>query len=323
MGTTRTLVTGGAGFIGSHLVDALLARGDEVVVLDNLATGRLENVPDGAELIEGDVADETAVAKAVAGCQLVFHQGALGSVARSVEAPLVSDDANVHGTLAVLQGAHRAGVRRVVLASSSSVYGGASQVPTPESAPLLPRSPYAVTKMAGEHYARVFWELHGLETVCLRYFNVFGPRQRPDSQYAAVIPLFIDALLTGRTPQVHGDGLQSRDFTFISDTVQANLCAAGAPADSCAGRAFNIARGEPSSLLDLLGILADQLGVSATPDHVAPRPGDVRHSHADIAAARRDLGYTPTVSFADGLAQTLAWFRARAEAAGVPQEVNR
>jgi UDP-glucose 4-epimerase len=323
MGTTRTLVTGGAGFIGSHLVDALLARGDEVVMLDNLATGRLENVPDGAELIEGDVADETAVAKAVAGCQLVFHQGALGSVARSVEAPLVSDDANVHGTLAVLQGAHRAGVRRVVLASSSSVYGGASQVPTPESAPLLPRSPYAVTKMAGEHYARVFWELHGLETVCLRYFNVFGPRQRPDSQYAAVIPLFIDALLTGRTPQVHGDGLQSRDFTFISDTVQANLCAAGAPADSCAGRAFNIARGEPSSLLDLLGILADQLGVTVTPDHVAPRPGDVRHSHADITAARRDLGYTPSTSFADGLGHTFAWFRARAAAAGAPQEVNR
>jgi UDP-N-acetylglucosamine/UDP-N-acetyl-alpha-D-glucosaminouronate 4-epimerase len=322
-GRTRTLVTGGAGFIGSHLADALLARGDDVVVLDNLATGRLENVPDGAEFIEGDVADEAAVAKAVAGCEIVFHQGALGSVPRSVKAPLVSDDANVHGTLAVLQGAHEAGVRRVVLASSSSVYGGASQVPIPESAPLVPRSPYAVTKMTGEHYARVFWELHGLETVCLRYFNVFGPRQRPDSQYAAVIPLFIDALLTGRRPQVHGDGLQSRDFTFIDDTVQANLRAGSAPADRCAGRAFNIARGEPSSLLDLLGILADQLGITVTPDHVAPRPGDVRHSHADIAAAGGDLGYTPSVSFADGLARTLAWFRARAEAAGAPQEVNR
>jgi len=319
----RALVTGGAGFIGSHLVDALLARGDDVVVLDNLATGRLENVPDGAQLIEGDVADEAAVAKAVAGCELVFHQGALGSVTRSVEAPLVSDDANVHGTLAVLQGAHLAGARRVVLASSSSVYGGASQVPTPESAPLLPRSPYAVTKLTGEHYARVFWELHGLETVCLRYFNVFGPRQRPDSQYAAVIPLFIDALLTGRTPQVHGDGLQSRDFTFIADTVQANLRAGEAPADRCAGRAFNVARGEPSSLLDLLGILADQLGVPVTPDHVASRPGDVRHSHADVAAARRDLGYAPSVSFADGLARTLDWFRERAESAGAPQEVTR
>jgi UDP-glucose 4-epimerase len=319
---TRALVTGGAGFIGSHLADALLARGDDVVVLDNLATGRLENVPEGAEFIDGDVADEAAVAKAVAGCEIVFHQGALGSVPRSVEAPLVSDDANVRGTLAVLHGAHEAGVRRVVLASSSSVYGGASQVPTPESAALVPRSPYAVTKLAGEHYARVFWELHGLETVCLRYFNVFGPRQRPDSQYAAVIPLFIDALLTGRAPQVHGDGLQSRDFTFIADTVQANLFAGSAPADRCAGRAFNIARGEPSSLLDLLGILADQLGVAVTPDHVAPRAGDVRHSHADIGAARRDLGYTPSTSFADGLAQTLAWFRARA-AAGASQEVIR
>ena len=305
----RALVTGGAGFIGSHLVDTLLARGDEVVVLDNLATGRLENVPDGAEFIEGDVADEAAVAKAVAGCEVVFHQGALGSVARSVEAPLVSDDANTHGTLAVLQGAHLGGVRRVVLASSSSVYGGAAQVPTPESAPLTPRSPYAVTKLTGEHYARVFWELHGLETVCLRYFNVFGPRQRPDSQYAAVIPLFIDALLTGSTPQVHGDGLQSRDFTFIADTVQANLRAGAVPAERCAGRVFNIARGEPSSLLDLLGILADQLGVTVTPEHVASRPGDVKHSHADVSAARRDLGYAPAVSFAEGLSRTLDWFR--------------
>ena len=310
----RAVVTGGAGFIGSHLADVLLARGDEVVVLDNLATGRSENVPAAADFIEGDVADPTAVAKALAGAEVVYHQGALGSVARSVEAPLTSDDANVHGTLAVLQGAHDAGVRRVVLASSSSVYGGAREVPTPESAPLLPRSPYAVTKLTGEHYARVFWELHGLETVCLRYFNVFGPRQRPDSQYAAVVPLFIDALLTGRTPQVHGDGLQSRDFTFIADTVQANLCAASAPADSCAGRAFNIARGEPSSLLDLLGILADEIGVTVTPDHVASRPGDVRHSHADITAARRDLGYAPAVTFADGLARTLEWFRRRAAA---------
>ena len=319
----RALVTGGAGFIGSHLVDTLLARGAEVVVLDNLATGRLENVADGAEFIEGDVADEAAVAKAVAGCEVVFHQGALGSVARSVEAPLVSDDANIHGTLAILQGAHKAGARRVVLASSSSVYGGASQVPTPESAPLLPRSPYAVTKLTGEHYARVFWELHGLETVCLRYFNVFGPRQRPDSQYAAVIPLFIDALLTGSTPQVHGDGLQSRDFTFIADTVQANLRAGEAPAEQCAGHVFNIARGEPSSLLDLLGILADQLGVSATPEHVAARAGDIRHSHADITAARRDLGYSPSVSFADGLSRTVAWFRDRTAGADAPLEVNR
>jgi UDP-glucose 4-epimerase len=308
----RVLVTGGAGFIGSHLVDAVLARGDEVVVLDNLSTGRVDNLPAAAELIEGDVADEIAVAKAVGGCEVVYHQAALGSVARSVELPLNSDNANIHGTLAVLQAAHLAGVRRVVMASSSSVYGGASQVPTPETAPLVPRSPYAVTKLTGEHYARVFHELHGLETVCLRYFNVFGPRQRPDSQYAAVIPLFIDALLTGATPLVHGDGLQSRDFTFVADAVQANLRAGSAPADQCAGRAFNIARGRPASLLELLDILATELGVSATPDHSDPRPGDVRHSHADISAARRDLGYEPGVSFEDGLARTLAWFGERA-----------
>lgn len=309
----RALVTGGAGFIGSHLADALLARGDEVVVLDNLVTGRIENVPDDARFIEGDVADEAVVAGAVEGCEVVFHQAALGSVARSVELPLNSDRSNVHGTLAVLQAAHLAGVRRVVLASSSSVYGGASQVPTPESVALMPRSPYAVTKLTGEHYARVFWELHGLETVCLRYFNVFGPRQRPDSQYAAVIPLFIDALLTGATPVVHGDGMQSRDFTFIADNVQANLRAAAAPADRCAGSVFNIARGEPSTLLELLDILATELGVTATPDHVAPRVGDIRHSHADISAARRDLGYEPAVTFRDGLARTLAWFGDRAQ----------
>jgi nucleoside-diphosphate-sugar epimerase len=177
--------------------------------------------------------------------------------------------------------------------------------------------------MTGEHYARVFWELHGLETVCLRYFNVFGPRQRPDSQYAAVIPLFIDALLAGRSPQVHGDGLQSRDFTFIADTVQANLNAGSAPAERCAGKVYNIARGEPSSLLDMLGILAGQLGVTVTPDHVAPRAGDVRHSHADISAARRDLGYAPSVTFAEGLARTLEWFRERAELGGASQEANR
>jgi UDP-glucose 4-epimerase len=314
----RALVTGGAGFIGSHLVDALVARGDDVVVLDDLSTGRVENVHDAAEFVRGDVADEATVARAIEGCEIVFHQAALGSVARSVARPLDSDRANVHGTLAVLQAAHLAGIRRVVLASSSSVYGGAGQVPTAESAPLAPRSPYAVTKLTGEHYARVFWELHGLETVCLRYFNVFGPRQRPDSQYAAVIPLFIDALLAGNNPQVHGDGHQSRDFTFIADTVQANLCAAVAPAERCAGKVFNIARGKPASLLELLAVLAAEVGVAATPEHVDPRIGDVRHSHADISAARRNLGYEPAVTFRDGLARTLAWFGDRAQTTWEP-----
>ena len=307
----RVLVTGGAGFIGSHLVEGLLARGDEVAVIDDLATGMVKNVADAARFIEADVGDEAALAEAIDGCEVVFHEAALGSVTRSVSQPRVSDRANVAGTVAVLDAAQRAGVRRVVLASSSSVYGGAEQVPTPESAPSRPRSPYAVTKLAGEHYARVFWELHGLETVCLRYFNVFGPRQRPDTQYAAVIPLFVEALLAGEAPVVHGDGRQSRDFTYVADTVAANLLAAEAPAEACAGRAFNIARGRPASLLDLLAALTAELGVEVTPVHAPARAGDVRHSHADIAEARSRLGFEPSVSLEDGLARTLAWFGSR------------
>jgi nucleoside-diphosphate-sugar epimerase len=304
-------VTGGAGFIGSHLVDGLLARGDEVVVIDDLATGMVKNVADAARFIEGDVGDEAALGEAIDGCEVVFHEAALGSVTRSVTQPRVSDRANVAGTVAVLDAARRAGVRRVVLASSSSVYGGAEQVPTPESAPLRPRSPYAVTKLAGEHYARVFWELHGLETVCLRYFNVFGPRQRPDTQYAAVVPLFMEALLAGEVPVMHGDGRQSRDFTYVADTVAANLLASEAPAEACAGRAFNIARGRPVSLVDLLAALTAELGVEMTPVHAPARAGDVRHSHADIAEARSRLGFEPSVSLEDGLVRTVAWFRSR------------
>jgi UDP-N-acetylglucosamine/UDP-N-acetyl-alpha-D-glucosaminouronate 4-epimerase len=305
----RALVTGGAGFIGSHLTDALLADGAEVVVLDNLSTGLRDNLPDDAKLIEGDVADPDDVARAAAGCDLVFHQAALGSVTRSILRPLDTDRANVTGTLAVLDGARAAGARRVVLASSSSVYGGADQVPTSESAPLRPRSPYAVTKLTGEHYARVHHELHGLETVCLRYFNVFGPRQRPDSEYAAVIPRFATALIEGRAPEVHGDGRQCRDFTFVADAVQANLRAASAPAERCAGRAFNVARGESHDLLELLAVLTELTGSTVAPVHVGSRPGDVRRSHADVAAARQQLGYAPSVTFAEGLARTVEWFR--------------
>ena len=300
----RCLVTGGAGFIGSNVVDALLARGDDVRVLDDLSTGFRDNIADRAELVQADISDGDAVATAVEGCEVVFHQAAHRAVSRSVEHPLATDTANVHGTLTLLEACRAAGVRRVVYASSSSVYGGAAQRPTPESAPLLPRSPYAVTKLTGEHYCRVYAELHGLETVALRYFNVFGPRQRPDSMYAAVIPLFIDALQHGRRPTVHGDGNQSRDFTYIADVVSANLAAAAAPADSCSGRAYNIACGGEHTLLDLLEILGSILGVPVEPEFVAPRAGDVRHSCADASAAARDLRWKAATTFRQGLEQT-------------------
>jgi UDP-glucose 4-epimerase len=228
-----------------------------------------------------------------------------------VQDPVSTDRANTNGTLLVLKAAADAGARRVVAASSSSVYGGAEQLPTPESAPLVPRSPYAVSKLAGEHYCRVWHELFGLETVSLRYFNVYGPRQRPDSAYAAVIPLFIRALRAGERPVVHGDGLQSRSFAFIDDVVAANLAAAGAPAERCAGRAYNIAGSSSRTLLELLDELGAILGVAVVPEHTDPRAGDVRQSSADLTAAGRDLGWAPGVSLPDGLRRTADWFAAQ------------
>jgi UDP-glucose 4-epimerase len=306
----NALVTGGAGFIGSHLADALVARGDSVRVLDDLFSGYRENVSSAATLDVAGVADDGAVRDAVEGVDVVFHQAAHRAVLRSVEDPLATDAANVHGTLTVLKAAADAGARRVVYASSSSVYGGAETLPTPETAPTVPRSPYAVSKLAGEHYCRVFAELYGLETVSLRYFNVYGPRQRPDSAYAAVIPLFIDALRDGRSPEVHGDGKQSRDFTYVSDVVEANLAAAAAPADVCRGGAYNIAGGSAHSLVDLLEVLGAILDVDPRPVHSAPRPGDVRHTCADVSAMRRDLGFECRVGFETGLERTVEWFSA-------------
>ncbi len=303
------LVTGGAGFIGSHIVDALVARGDAVRVLDDLSTGRAENVNPGAELIDGSIVDASVVAGAVAGVEVVFHLGALGAVARSVADPRASNAANVDGTLNVLTEARDAGVRRVVFASSSSVYGGADIVPTPESAPLRPRSPYAITKLTGDWYTRVFAELYDLETVALRYFNVFGPRQCPDATYAAVIPLFAAALIAGEAPVVHGDGTQSRDFTYVADVVAANLAAASAPADRASGHAFNIAPGEGTTLLELLDGLAARIGVIPNPVFVDPRPGDVHRSCADASAARDVLDWAPTVTIPDGLAAYVDWIR--------------
>ena len=234
------VVTGAAGFIGSNLTDALLDAGHDVLALDDLSSGSAANVDPRARWRQADVADLDAVTEAFAGREVVFHQAAHRSVVRSVDQPLASDHANTHGTLSVLAAARAAGVRRVVYASSSSVYGTAEVRPTPETVAPRPGSPYAVSKLAGEHYARVYTELYGLETVSLRYFNVYGPRQRPDSAYAPVIPLFIDLLRRGESPTVHGDGRQTRDFTYVGDVVRANVLAATADADTCSGRVLNL-----------------------------------------------------------------------------------
>jgi UDP-glucose 4-epimerase len=307
----RILVTGGAGFIGSNLADAFLVDGHEVRVLDDLSTGFAENVPTHAELVEGSVSDRDMVVKAVDGMELVVHLAAHRAVLRSVEDPLATDTANTHGTLTVLKSALDAGVRRVIYASSSSVYGLDPPMPTPETAPPRPLSPYGVTKLAGEHYARVFASLYGMETVSFRYFNVFGPRQRPDSAYAAVIPLFIQALRDGDRPVVHGDGGQSRAFTYIDDVVAANMAFATAPAPVCAGQVYNIANAESHSLLDLLEILGRILEVDVAPEHVDPRKGDIRNSRADVSAARAALGFEAKVEFEEGLRRAVAWFQSR------------
>jgi UDP-glucose 4-epimerase len=297
----KAIVTGGAGFIGSHLTDALIARGDDVVVIDDLSNGRAENLNERATFVDADVNDVDATAPAYEGAAIVFHQAALGSVKRSVDAPLATDHANAHGTLTVLERARAAGVPRVVAASSSSVYGGVAPLPTNEDHPTAPKSPYAVSKITAELYCRVYAQLMGLETVCLRYFNVFGPRQRSDSAYAAAIPLFVHALSTGEPPVVNGDGQQTRDFTFVDDVVRANLLAADASAERCSGRVFNIGGGQRHSVLDLLESLGRILGVDPQPVHGEARPGDARDSQADISAARAELGWAPEVSFEEGL----------------------
>ena len=311
----KSLVTGGAGFIGSHLVRAMLDSGHEVRVLDDLSSGRLENIDGRATFVKGDVADMGIVSDVVDGIDVVFHQAAHRAVLQSVEDPLSTDVANTHGTLTLLKASLDANVSRVVAASSSSVYGGAQQLPTPESAGLHPRSPYAASKLAGELYCRVFAEQYALATVSLRYFNVYGPRQRPESRYAAVIPLFMEALRSRVPPMVHGDGKQTRDFTFVEDVVAANLAAAMAPREKCSGAAFNIACGNPHSLLELLESLRQIMGVDTGPRYADPRAGDVRHSYADNSEASRCLGFTPTVGLEEGLRRTVAWFTAESVSA--------
>ena len=305
----KVLVTGGGGFIGSHLAERLLNEGHEVRVLDNFATGRRENLlpfVDGIELVEGDMQSYERVHNAVRDCEVVLHLGALPSVPRSVQDPLTSNATNVTGTLNVLLAARDAGVRRVVYASSSSVYGANPELPKREDLAPMPISPYAVAKLAGEGYCRSFYEVWGLETVALRYFNVFGPRQDPLSQYAAVIPNFITALADGRQPVVYGDGEQSRDFTYVGNVVEGNVLAMSA--EGVAGKLFNVAAGDRTSLNQLLEHLKELIGAGVEARYEDPRPGEVKHSQADVSAAERDLGYRPQVSVEEGLRLTFDWF---------------
>src|SRR5262245_5555743 len=304
------LVTGGAGFIGSHIAEALVRRGGKVRVLDNFATGKVENlvaVADEIELISGDVRDEAAVGRAVAGCEVVFHQAALASVPRSVEDPLSSHAACATGTLVVLHEARKAGVRRVVYAASSSAYGNQPQPKKRETDLPSPLSPYAAAKLAGESYCAAFWHSYGFETVALRYFNVFGPRQDPSGPYAAVIPLFIKALVSGQQPTIYGDGQQTRDFAYVENVAQANLLAA--EASGAAGQVFNVGSGAAISLLDLLKELNAILGTDVQPIFQPARAGDVRDSLADISRAKKTLEYEPAVRFAEGLRKTVEFYR--------------
>lgn len=307
------LVTGGAGFIGSNIAHQLVGRGESVRILDNFVTGREENIAalveqKKVELIRASTTDAEAVARAVKGVDYVLHQAAIPSVPRSIEDPIGGDLTNVHGTVTLLDAARRAGVKRVVFAASSSAYGekapGEPKVETMLPAPL---SPYAAAKLAGEYYMQAFYHSYGLETVSLRYFNIFGPRQDPKSQYAAVIPNFVTAALHERPATIYGDGHTSRDFCYVDNAVEANLLACTAP--GAAGEVFNIACGQSTSLLEVIDIIARIVGKKIPPVHEPPRPGDIRYSLADIGKAQRILGYTGRVKFAEGLERTIAWYR--------------
>lgn len=318
----RYLVTGGAGFIGSHIAETLLKQGHEVIIFDNLSTSREEHLnilrhiastpavqqkQGTLHFVQGDIRDGDALKAVMQGVDYVLHQAALPSVARSVEDPQTTSQVNIEGTLNVLVAARDAQIRRLVYASSSSVYGDSPVLPKHEDMPLRPLSPYAVSKLAGEEYCRVFTHVYGLETVSLRYFNVFGPRQNPEAQYAAVIPRFIRQVLAGKSPIVFGDGEQSRDFSYIDNVVQANLLALDAP--NVSGEVFNIACGQRTTLNTLLRELEAILGQPIVAEYTTPRTGDVKHSLADISRAKRLLGYQPLVHFTEGLKRTVSYFQ--------------
>ncbi len=310
------LVTGGGGFIGSNLCHALIRRGDEVRALDDFSSGRRENLEGLTgeprfQLVPGDITDAAAVARAMAGVDYVLHQAAIPSVPRSIDEPGRTDHVNVHGTVTILQAAVAAKVKRVVFAASSAAYGEkAPGEPKVETMIPDPLSPYAAQKLSCEHYLKVFHTCYGLSTVALRYFNVFGPRQDPKSQYAAVIPNFVTAALAGRAATIYGDGGQTRDFCFIDNVVEANLKAC--EADGVSGEVFNIACGASTSLLQVIDAVAKETGNRVSPNHEPGRTGDIRHSLADIGKAKKRLGYTGAVSFADGIARTVAWYQKKA-----------
>jgi nucleoside-diphosphate-sugar epimerase len=310
MSIGKALVTGGAGFIGSHVVRALLDAGAEVRVLDNFSTGARENLEGlDVEVRVGDIRDAEACGRACEGVDVAFHLAAYISVPGSVADPVLADSINVTGAMNVLLAARDRGARRLVFSSSAAVYGDTPIVPTPEDTLPKPLSPYGLEKLYGEHLARLFFELYGLETVCLRYFNVYGPRQNPRSEYAAVIPKFIERLLAGQTPTIYGDGGQTRDFLFVEDVARANLLAA--EAQGVAGEVFNVAGGSAISVNELAEALARAVGSSRAAEHGPARAGDIRHSCADTSKARRRLGFEPRFGLADGLARTVAFVRSQ------------
>jgi nucleoside-diphosphate-sugar epimerase len=306
----KYLVTGGAGFIGSNIAEILVSKGQEVVVLDDLSTGREENMDSfrsGVTFIKGDIRDPETVSRALEGVDYVLHQAALASVPRSIENPVLVNDVNVNGTVNMLERSRLAGVKGFVYAASSSAYGDSEKLPKREEMIPKPLSPYAVSKLVGEHYCSVFSQVYGLPTVSLRYFNVFGPRQDPTSQYAAVVPIFISKLLEGERPTIYGDGEQSRDFTYVSNVVEANLLAASSADDT--GQMVNIACGTRYTVNDLFMRIRTLIGSDMEPLYEAARPGDVKHSQADVERARDKLGFSCEVSFEVGLEKTVEWYR--------------
>ncbi len=308
----KALITGGAGFIGSHIAEELVRQGCKVTVLDNLSSGRLENlegIRSNVDFVRGDIQDELLLMEVVQGCDVVFHQAAVVSVTKTVEEPVQSTTVNDLGTMKVLEAARRGGVKRVVLASSSAVYGDDPRLPKIESMTTHPLSPYAVQKLTNEYYALLYSKLYGLETVCLRYFNVYGPRQDPSSPYSGVISIFMTRAKSCAAPIIYGDGRQSRDFVFVKDVVQANILAAGNP--TATGQVFNVGIGKGIEINMLWNMIAELAQCSETPEYAFSRPGDIVHSVAGIQKIRNELGFCPSVSLEQGLALTFAWYSGR------------